>query len=103
MAIEVLSDIKTAEEQALETRRLAAIAANDAIKLAQQENEKIKDELLTQARRDSIEIVEDAQQTAKVELETRQKQRINACETLKQAAQARLSRAADLCIERILQ
>jgi hypothetical protein len=38
MALEVLTEIKAAEEAALETRRVAAAAAKDSIKLAEQEN-----------------------------------------------------------------
>lgn len=74
MAIEVLSKIKSAEELAAESRRVAAIAAKDAIKLAQQENDELKDTLLTKARHDSIAIVESAQQEAKIELDALQDQ-----------------------------
>ncbi|MDD5016995.1 MAG: hypothetical protein PHO15_02705 [Eubacteriales bacterium] len=102
MAIDVLTEIKAAEEMACETRRVAAIAAKDAIKLAQQENEEIKDKLLTEARRDSIAIVDAAQQAAKKELDALLKQRMKACEKLKQDAEKKLSSAADVCLERIL-
>lgn len=102
MAIEVLSKIKSAEESAAESRRVAAIAAKDAIKLAQQENDELKDTLLTKARHDSIAIVESAQQEAKIELDALQDQRKKECEKLKQASEKKLSRAADICLERIL-
>lgn len=102
MALEVLTEIKAAEEKALETRRTAAVAAKDAIKLAQQENNEIKDKQLTDARRESIAVVDAAQKAAKQELDAKQEKRRQEFETLKQNAQNKLSQAADVCLERIL-
>lgn len=102
MAMEVLTEIKAAEEKARETRRVAAAAAKEAIKLAEQENSEIKDKELTEARRKSIVLVDDAQNAAKQELDAMQEERMKECENLKATAQKNLSRAADVCLERIL-
>lgn len=102
MAIDVLNEIKAAEEKARETRRVAMASAKDALKLAEQENNEIKDKVLTEARRKGIETVEAAEHAAKAELEKQQAQRLKACEDLKARAQERLSAAADVCLERIL-
>ncbi len=102
MALEVLTQIKAAEEKALETRRTAAAAAKDSLKLTVQENSEIKDKELTQARRQSLDVVDAAQQAAKKELDTLQAQRTAACSALKVSAEKKLGQAADVCIERIL-
>jgi len=102
MALDVLNDIKAAEEKALETRRTAAAAAKDSLKLAAQENSDIKDKELTKARRDNLAVVDAAQEAAKQELDALQQTRVVACETLKKNAESKLGTAADVCIERIL-
>jgi len=102
MAMEILTQIKEAEEKARETRRVAAIAAKDALKLADQENSEIEDKQLTQARRSGLEAVEAAEQAAKKELDALQAKRLKECEGLKTAAKEKLSAAADVCLERIL-
>jgi V/A-type H+-transporting ATPase subunit G/H len=102
MAIDVLNDIKAAEEKAQEIRRVAAIAAKDAVKLASQENAAYEDEELTQARRLSLKKVDEGRQAAKAELEKQQAQRLKECEALKENANKRLTAAADVCLERIL-
>ena len=102
MAIDVLNKIKVSEEKAAETRRVAAIAAKESLKLAEQENTEIKDKELTKARQTGIHVVEEAQRDAKAELDALQEQRIKECEKLKQDAEKKLSQAADVCIERIL-
>jgi vacuolar-type H+-ATPase subunit H len=102
MALEVLTQIKAAEEKALDTRRTAAAAAKDSLKLAVQENDEIKDKELTEARRQSLAVVDAAQQAAKKELEALKEERIAACQALKAGAEKKLGAAADVCIERIL-
>ncbi len=102
MANDVIKDIKASEEKAHETRRVAAIAAKDSIKIAQQENNEIKDKELTQARRSGITVVETAETKAKAQLEALQDKRALECEKLKADAEKNLSRAADICLERIL-
>ena len=102
MANDVIKDIKAAEEKAHETRRVAAIAAKDSVKIAQQENAEIKDKEITQARRSGISVVEKAETEAKAELEALQKERAIECDRLKAEAEKNLSRAADICLERIL-
>jgi hypothetical protein len=102
MAMDVLSEIRAAEEKALESRRLAAIAAKDALKLADQECAEIADRELTAARRAALEKVNAAKAAAKAELDGRQQQRLSDCGALKSAASQRLERAAQVCVERIL-
>jgi hypothetical protein len=102
MAMDVLSEIKAAEEKALETRRLAAIAAKDALKLAEQEHAEIADKELTAARRTALDKVDAAKASAKAELDKQQQKRLSDCDALKSAAGQRLERAAQVCMERIL-
>ncbi len=102
MAIDVLSDIKAAEEKAQEIRRVAAVAAKDAVKLASQENAAYEDEELTQARRLSLKKVDEGRAAAKAELDKQQAQRLMECEALKENARKKLALAADVCLERIL-
>lgn len=101
MALEVISKIKTAEQEAEEIRRTAAAAAKDALKLAAKENAQIEDETLTQIRRASLEKVDEAKAAAKAELEEKQKERLLKCEILKENARLKLEAAADICIERL--
>ena len=102
MALDVLNEIKAAEERAAKTRLTAAAAAKDALKIAIQENSEIKDKELTAARRESLDVVDAAQEAAKAELDILQEKRIASCKTLKSDAEGRLDAAADICIERIL-
>lgn len=102
MAIDVLTDIKAAEEKAQEIRRVAVIAAKDAVKLAALENTAYEDEELTQARRLSLKKVDEGRTAAKAELDKQQAQRLNECESLKENARNKLALAADVCLERIL-
>lgn len=102
MAIDVLNDIKAAEEKAQETRRVAAMAAREALKVATQENAAYEDEELTQARRASLKKVDAGRAAAKAKLDKQQEQRLNECETLKENARKKLALAADVCLERIL-
>lgn len=102
MAIDVLTQIKTAEEHAYETRRVAAMAGKDALKLAEQENREIKDKELSEARRNGISLVDAAQEVAKAEFDNLQKEKLQNCEILKQKAKDNLLRAANICLERIL-
>ena len=102
MAMDVLSEIKAAEEKAQDLRRVASIAAKDALKSASQENAALEDEALTQARRDSIKKVDEGRNLAKAELDKMQAERLKECDTLKVHARAKLSAAADVCLERIL-
>ena len=102
MAMDVLSEIKSAEEKALETRRLAAIAAKDALKVAEQEYAQIMDTELTSARRAALSRVDAAKAAAKSELEKQHQQRLQDCDALKKTAQQRLENAAQVLLERIL-
>ena len=102
MAMDVLSEIKSAEEKALELRRVASIAAKDSLKAASLENAAIEDEALTNARRDSLKKVDQGRAEAKAALEKQQGERLKECDKLKSNARQRLSAAADVCIERIL-
>lgn len=102
MALDVIGEIKAAEEKAQDIRRAAAIAAKDAIKLAAEENSQIRERELSAVRQRSAASVEAAGEAAKAELEALSKQHGQECEELKAKAQASLSRAADACLERIL-
>ena len=102
MAMDVLSEIRAAEEKALESRRLAAIAAKDALKLAEQEFAQIADTELAAARRTALDKVDAAKAAAIAELEKQQQQRMSDCDALKSAASQRLERAAQVLVERIL-
>lgn len=102
MAIEVLSEIKAAEEKAKEIRRTAMQAAKDALKAADQENATYEDETLTRTRRASLNKVDEGRDAAKIELEKQQAERLKECEALKESATKKLSTAADVCLERIL-
>jgi vacuolar-type H+-ATPase subunit H len=102
LAIDVLTQIKAAEEQALEIRRVASAAAKDAIKLVKQENNAIKEQALSDARNWYAAAIEAAEKEAKTKLDTLQEQRLRSCEVLKQNAQKKLAYAATVCLERIL-
>ncbi len=102
MALDVLNQIKAAEEQALEIRRVAALTAKDALKLAEQENAEITHTELTAARRTGIERVDAAKASDKALMDKQQKKRLADCDALKAAAEQRLDRAAQVCVERIL-
>ena len=102
MAKEVLDKIKQAEEQAKEKRRVALVTAKDSLKMAEQENEEIKDKQLTAARHEALEYVNKEEDKAKAELDALQEKRTLECEDLKSKAAQRLEKAADVCIERIL-
>ncbi len=102
MAMDVLSEIKAAEEKAQELRRVASIAAKDALKSAAQENAAIEDEALTSVRRDSLNKVDSGRELAKAELDKQQQERLKECDALKARAAQKLSAAADVCLERIL-
>lgn len=102
MAIDVLSDIKAAEEEAQEIRRNAAQTAKDALKLAAQENAAMENEELAKARHNSLIKVDAGREAAKAELDAQQAQRLKDCETLKNNARQHLEQAADICLERIL-
>jgi len=102
MAMDVLSEIKATEEKALEKRRLAVLAAKDALKLAEQENAEIMDRELAAARRAGIRKVDAAKAAAKAELDEQQKKRLSDCDALKAAAESRLDEAVRICLERVL-
>ena len=102
MAIEILNMIKAAEETAQETRRVAAIAANDTIKLAEQENNAYKEKTLADVRVQCDAVIKKADQETLAELDALKKQRQKSCESLKKTAQQKLDQAAALCLERIL-
>ncbi len=102
MAMDVLSEIKAAEEKAQDLRRVASIAAKDALKAASQENTALEDEALAQARHDSLKKVDEGRALAKAELDSMQAERLKECDMLKSNAGQKLSAAADVCLERIL-
>lgn len=101
MALEVLSEIKAAEAQAKEKRRVAMLSAKDSLKFAEQEDSEIKDKELTSARHEGLEFVNKAEQEAKTELDALQQKRNLECEKLKTRAEKKLEAAADICLERI--
>lgn len=102
MAIEVLNQIKDAEQNADEIRRTASIAAKDALKTAAKECEQIQNELLTQARHESLEKVDAARKQARAALDAEQQKRTAACDALKAAATKKIDQAAQACLKGIL-
>lgn len=100
--MEVLSEIRSAEEAALEARRVAASAAKDSIKLAEQENEAYKEQMIAEAKVRAARAIAEAQQASKQKLDAQQAERLKGCDALKRNAEARLDRAARVCIERII-
>lgn len=102
MALEVLSEIKAAEEAALETRRVAAAAAKDSIKLAEQENAAYRERMISEAKARAAKAVEQAQRVSKDKLDAQQTERLKGCDALRQKAEAKLERAAKVCLERII-
>ena len=67
MALEVISEIKAAEEAALETRRVAAAAAKDSYKIAVQENAAYRVQMIADAKTAAAREVAEAKQAAKKE------------------------------------
>jgi isoaspartyl peptidase/L-asparaginase-like protein (Ntn-hydrolase superfamily) len=102
MALDVINEIKAAEEKALGTRRVASVAAKDAIKLAAEENREIFDKELSVILQSAAQTVETAENAARTELEALSEQRGKECAELKNRAEKNLARAADACLERIL-
>ncbi len=102
MALEVLSEIKAAEEAALETRRIAAASAKDSIKLAEQENTAYRERMIAEAKARSAQAITEAQRVSKEKLDAQQAERLKSCEALKRNAEAKLERAAQVCLERIM-
>lgn len=102
MALDVINDIKAAESKAEEIRRTAAAAAKDAVKLAIDENAQIREKELELILKNAAALIEAAGGEAQSELESLRKQRNRECEELKAKAAKNLSRAADVCLERIL-
>jgi vacuolar-type H+-ATPase subunit H len=102
MALEVINDIKAAENKAEEIRHTAAAAAKDAVKLAIEENAQITEKELELIRQNAAAAVESVGREAGQELESLNAQRNRECEELKHKAEKNLSLAADICLERIL-
>ena len=102
MALEVLSEIKAAEEEALETRRVAAAAAKDSIKLAEQENTAYREQMISEAKARSAQTIAEAQRVSKEKLDAQQAERLKGCDALRSNAEAKLDQAAKVCLERIL-
>jgi V/A-type H+-transporting ATPase subunit G/H len=102
MALDVINDIKAAESKAQEMRRTAAAAAKDDIKLAIEENSKIREKEIESIRQKADTTVEAAGREAKAELERLSAQQSKECDKLKATAEKNLSAAADICLERIL-
>jgi hypothetical protein len=102
MALEVISEIKAAEEAALETRRVALAAAKESLKMAEQENAAYREQVIAEARLKAAGEVAQAQQESRKKLEERQAQRFENAGELRKSASVRLEKAAKLCVERIL-
>jgi len=102
MALEILTEIRVAEEAALETRRIAAAAAKEALKTAEQENVAYREQLITEAKARAAQAVAVAQQASKSRLDAQQAQRLMALDALRGGAEGRLKKAAEVCVERIL-
>lgn len=102
MALEVLTEIKAAEESALETRRIAATAAKESIKLAEQEDDAYREQMIAKARANAAKTVAEALSASQKKLDAQQAQRLKAADTLRANATGRLQSAAKACVERIL-
>lgn len=102
MALDVIGEIKAAEEKALEVRRVAAAAAKDAVRLATDENAQILEKELSAIKQSSASAVEAAGAEAEAEFKALHEKRAGECDELKRKAEVNLSRAADICLERIL-
>ncbi len=102
MALDVLTQIKAAEQTAQETRRNAAAMAKDMIKLAEHENASYKEQMIARAKANSAQMVANGLQASKNKLDALQAQRLKSCDALQQSAAAKLEQAADILIKRIL-
>ncbi len=102
MALDVINEIKAAEEKAQEIIRAAAAAAKDAVKRAAEECAQARESELLSYRKSNEAMVEAAGEAAKQELEAQSAERTKECEELKIKAERNLSRAAEKCLERIL-
>ena len=102
MALEVLNKIRMAEEAALETRRVAASSAKEALKVAEQENAAYREQMTAEAKARAQQTIAAAQQASKAQLDARQAQRLTGLDTLRSAAEGKLKKAAEVCVERIL-
>ncbi len=102
MALEVLTQIKAAEETAQETRRNAAAAAKDLIKLAEHENAAYTQQVIDKAKAQSALAIANGLQASKEKLEAQQTQRLEGCSVLQKSAEAKLEQAANVLLERIL-
>ena len=102
MALEVLTEIKEAEEAALEMRRVALAAAKESLKIAEQENAAYREQLIAEARSAAAREVAEALQASKKKLEAQQTQRLKSADELRKNASGRLSGAAKVCLERIM-
>jgi len=102
MAMDVLSEIRAAEEKAQEIRRTAALAAKDALKLAEQENARLLEKELSAARAAASQRVEAAKAADQAELDKQQARRLADCDALKAAAASRLDAAVQISLERVL-
>lgn len=102
MALDVIGEIKAAEEKALEIRRVAAVAAKDAVRLASEENAQIMEKELSAIKQSSALAVEAAGAAAEAEFKALHDKRAGECDDIKRKAKVNISRAADICLERIL-
>jgi hypothetical protein len=103
MALDVINDIKAAENKAQEIRLAAAAAARDDIKLAIEDNAQTREAEIESMRQNAAITIEAAGEEAKIELGRLSAQRCAECEGLKAKAEKNLSRAAGICIERIVE
>ena len=103
MALDVIERIKAAEEKALETRRTAAAAAKDSLRIASEKNAEIMEKELSAMRQKAAADADAAGAAAEAELKASAASRQSECEQIKSKAETSLSRAADVCLERILE
>ncbi|MFA5674912.1 MAG: hypothetical protein WDA65_00130 [Christensenellales bacterium] len=102
MAIDILNQIKSAEAQADEIRQTAVLAANDALKAAAEEYERLESDMINKARRSSLDKVDKSKQAVYAKLNEQQPQRQLKYDELKKTAVKKLDIAADICIEGLL-
>ncbi len=102
MALDVINEVKAAEQKAQQIRQTAAAAAKDAVKLAAEQNRGIMEKELDMLRKKAAQKIEEAEKEARAAFDEQSAQRSLECEQLKLKAQKNLSHAAEACLERIL-
>lgn len=100
--IEVIQQIKTAEENAEELKRLARRTGGQIKEDAATEGRAHLDQEAQRASREAAAILDQAEQKAAAYLEQSHKASQALCEELKGSAKTRLGKAADFIVERIV-